>query len=35
MDWVAILLTIGFFVVCGALTIWCDRVLRENGGPTR
>ena len=36
MDWVAILLTIGFFVVCAALTIWCDRVLREgNGGPPR
>ena len=35
MDLVAIGLTIGFFAFCAALTIWCDRVLRENGGPTR
>jgi hypothetical protein len=35
MDLVAILLTIGFFVVCAALTVWCDRVLRGNGEPPR
>lgn len=29
MDFVAILLTIGFFVICAALTRWCNRVLRD------
>ena len=35
MDFVAILLTIGFFAFCAALTLWCDRVSRGNGGPPR
>jgi hypothetical protein len=33
MDFVALGIGIGFFLVCAALTRWCDRVLR--GGPAR
>ena len=33
MDFVALVLGVGFFAICWSLTVWCDRVLREGGSP--
>lgn len=31
MDYVALFLTIGSFVFCWRLTVWCDHLLRDGG----
>jgi hypothetical protein len=33
MDFVALALAVGFFLISWGLTLWCDRALREGGSP--